>query len=780
MADTSARAPTVWASPRASARSALASFWPEHGLPLVFYTLLSVGLTWPLARNFTSLIISSGGDDARLNIWMLWHTREALLGRQPLFGAPLIYYPQGLSLLTQSPGPLTGLFALPFWPLGAEAAYNGALLVSLILTGYCMYRLAREVRLDRGVAAFAGVALMVAPMCLEGLYQHIDKVFLGLLPLALLVTLRALDPQRRATWAIAPAVILLLAALHAGWHFLLAALGIGYLWLTAALSAWKEEGGRRKEETNRPSSIVHRPWRAALSTQHSRLSPPVGRGLLMLLAALVIVGPYLVATQLAVRGLALTNERNLQSVKHHPDLVQFFLPSDVSRLFGGWTAAFAEARGLTIGPFLEAHGLTVQVETAIFLTWTVLALVVVAALARPRGAWRWLGLGLICALLTLGPFLKVLGRKEFTEYHLPVLLPYAFLTGLPGLGFMRTPGRFMLLGFVVFALVAGFGLAWLTRRFPGARVPLVAGAMLLILLESWPQPWPQDFLRPAPAFYQQIASDPATYGVFDLPIKLRSSQSGTGYSSHYQIYQITHGKGIAAGFITYTPNPHPLFPCWYGTDLTPPDVFVNGDKVSCIVNASYELSRFGYRYVVQHKPQKIYSTYKPGTTADKLAQEFVATAFPNQAPIAEDDLATVYAIPPTVDLATLTTEMELREGWEEAEETQRWARSPATLYIVSPKEQVAQLEITPVAMHDPAAPQGVGTTGTLRVETDEGMTEVPLVGGQPTDIPVHLRPGHQTLRLSLVAGNFRPSDYGVPDGRRLSFSIRSLNLKTTP
>ena len=44
----------------------------------------------------------------------------------------------------------------------------------------------------------------------------------------------------------------------------------------------------------------------------------------------------------------------------------------------------------------------------------------------------------------------VMGKIHFTEYELPIILPYAFLTALPGFDFLRTPGRFMLVGFVGF------------------------------------------------------------------------------------------------------------------------------------------------------------------------------------------------------------------------------------------------------------------------------------------------------------------------------------------
>ena len=132
----------------------------DPGPAMLAYLGLSLAVTWPLARDFTSALAGVG--DARHQLWVLWHAREALAGREPLFFTSLLYYPHGIPLTGHSLGPLAGLLALPFWPLGPEAAYNGALLVGFWLTGCCMYWLARGLGLGRGVSFFAGVLLLVA------------------------------------------------------------------------------------------------------------------------------------------------------------------------------------------------------------------------------------------------------------------------------------------------------------------------------------------------------------------------------------------------------------------------------------------------------------------------------------------------------------------------------------------------------------------------------------------------------------------------------------------
>ena len=120
-------------------RNALTHFWRECGLVLLLYTVLSVVISWPTVRHFTTHIVSDGGD-ARHNVWVFWHVQQWALGNEPLFETSLLYYPKGISLLVHSMGPAIPLLSLPFWIWGPEAAYNGALLLSLALTGYTIIK----------------------------------------------------------------------------------------------------------------------------------------------------------------------------------------------------------------------------------------------------------------------------------------------------------------------------------------------------------------------------------------------------------------------------------------------------------------------------------------------------------------------------------------------------------------------------------------------------------------------------------------------------------------
>lgn len=682
-------------------------------------------------------------NDSHNGLWVMWHVKEAVLGRQPLYGLPLLYYPEGATLLTHVPGPLTGFFALPFWPLGPEAAHNGAVLVSFILTGYSMYLLARGLGFARPLAIFSGILLLAAPMHLAGLWHHTTKVFLGATPLVLLALHHTLKPGRSPWWAVATALALLTTLLHDSFQFLITGMAVAFFTGIAFLIARSEE-------------------RLLL----------LKRSLLLAASCVLIVGPLFIATVRASNDPDLDLDRNLDTYTFQPDLIEFVLPP---------------GHGLLLGPavtsFFQAHNVSQSIETTVSLSWIGLILCGIALVKGARAARIWLLFTFIWVVLAVGPVLKIMGQLQFTEYGLPIIMPYAFFTGLPGLDFLRTPGRFMQIGFVGLGITACFGLAWLTSRYRRWAGVITAAAILLLLLENWPQPWPHLRLRPTPAFYHQIAQDGEAYGVLDIPFKPREDDAAIMYNTHSQMYQMVHKKGIAMGYISRVYYLHPVFPCLLPDLETTPDIQVNDKPVQCYENTLYDLAHFNYRYVVRHKPQPWYEDYTPGSWGDQQAAEFIDLFFSEQEPVVDDELATVYAVPPVGDPARLTTSITLRHNWYRAdqgdESTLRWAKSPATFWIYSPRAQEAMLEITPTLIHAPGPDQFLGAHGVLDLSMDTGFnTAVDINVGETTTIPLQLPAGVHTVTLSLRAGNFQPAAYGSDDRRWLSFAIRSINLRT--
>jgi hypothetical protein len=332
-------------------------------------------------------------------------------------------------------------------------------------------------------------------------------------------------------------------------------------------------------------------------------------------------------------------------------------------------------------------------------------------------------------------------------------------------------------GFLVFAISASYGLAWLTQHIPRLRRGIVFVAIALVLLEAWPEPFPQEALAPVPQFYQQIATDREQYGVFDLPLKSSGSLSWnwtTAYfSSYYQIFQMTHRKGIASGYISRTYGEHPVFADIMADAIQ--QLRIDGHPAA-YVDFQQTLARNNYRYAVLHKT--LFTDPSKGDTKNLAeSQALLTAAFGTQPPIVDDDLVKVYQVDPNLQ----QIELHWGQNWSDLDKKAqaRWAVSPATLDVVAPAARAAVLQITPAFIHDPQSEGGLGANGVLHIQVGPSFSkDVTITAGQPISVPITLQPGSQTITLSLQAGNFQPSQYGQKDTRTLSFAVNAIDLQT--
>ena len=572
------------------------------------YLALAVAASWPLARDFATYTIGDVYYDERHAIWVLWYTAQALAGRVSWPDTTHLLFPHGISVLVDGVGPLNGLLALPFWPWGAAAAFNGAALLGLTLSGWSLYALAREVGIDRRAAFVAGGLFLLWPIHLIALTGHLEKLFVGLLPLALLAGLRAFDPARSKWWLAAPGGALVGTLLQNGNQFVFAALGLALIapqtWLAAP--------------------------RAERSTRAARIA-------LAGAASIAICGPLLWSIVQVMRDPTLEVALGLHARYYSPDVLSLILPSPrqwwATWLFPAdgpvrdftWTSSLPVLNGTA-----EWYG--TGLETAVAIPLTALALCVWGW--RTPAARLWIVFGLAFAVLCLGPRLRVGGTMT------TVRLPYVVLQRVPGLDVMRTPGRFMLLGSIGFAMGAGLGLDALIRRRPRQARVIAAAAAVLAAAECWPKPWPQTALPPVPEFYQRLAADRSGGAVLDLP---EGVDRHTDRSSAYMYFQTIHGYPIAWAYLSRR-------------HLRYPNAGLEGlwrDDAPAGPALRSRLRALGYRYVVLHRyPQ----TFLGGRVADGFLgrpfgtqtvpgdERLIREAFAGEAPVHTDRQVMVWAL----------------------------------------------------------------------------------------------------------------------------------------
>ena len=694
----------------------------EHSLVALFYGVLSIAASWPLARSLASALPSAY--DSMLDVWNQWHFREALAGHEPLFSTTLLFAPVGTSLASASTGPMLGLLGLPFAPWGPSATYNGALLLGSTLTGWFMYLTARCLGLPRLASLFAGLVLLLAPMRMAAIQAgHLHIVFLGLIPLLALFATRALDPGRNWKWSLAAGATLLAASFVSGDLMVYGGL------MTAAL-------------------CVHALWSHRSDAERG---PQVRRIVALGSCVALFVGPYVgfVSRQVAASGIDVV--RATESRIHQPDALQFILPGSFgsSWLLGSMSPLFQPSLVTAIGRS--------PTESSVFMAWTALGLLVFAVIRRAAGSGRWLAVLALAFVLGLGPVLQVNGISSFTVHQLPVVLPFAFLNSLPGLDVLRTPGRIMIVGYTALALLAGMGLERAQARWrrAGRVLPIVCAALLVA--ECWNAPVIPWKPPAVPAFYAELAKDPERYAVFDLPIRpereVGYGSSYITYAARYQWYQLVHGKAIAVGHVSRYPNVHPVFGEFLAesTNLTgfEPDILVNGAPASRWANARLELARSGYRYVVVHKPDG-QSGYVPGGWADEGTRRFARAVFGDEKPVRDDNQVTVYAVgsPPDVFAPSLVMLESFFGGWINREGPVRQMLGPSPFYLSSPQAGRAHLVITVDGAFD-AKLGGGATPRMLNLITPGGASILrPLSFGAPITFDFPVRAGAQTITFT--------------------------------
>jgi hypothetical protein len=715
----------------------------RHVVALGAYSLLALAVTWPLGRDFSSRIVGStrARQDEFHSVWMLWHVNEWFHGREPLFSTHLLFHPKGISMLTDGVGVINGFFALPFWHWGPEAAYNGTILVGVALSGYCMFLLARELGFSTAVSLFGGAVLLISAEHLAGVGGHIEKTFVGFLPLVLLVTIRALDPGRARWWVLGPPVVLLCLALYSGYQFLYGLVGVALF----VVMAWFGRNGQRREV------VV----RAALAAG----------------AAIVLVTPMLVAIAHASSSVGSTVDVAGSSGKYTPDVVQFFEPSYFQANY-----RFVDDQLPTLVDADSYYG--VFIETSVTIGWVVLALAAVGVWKRWASARKWVVLSAACIVFALGPFLRLFGNTKFTDLQLPLMLPYAALVSLPGLDFMRVSGRWMMMGSVGLAVLACYGLSWSAPRL--RRVPtnlVVAVVSVLMLFEMWPSYWPQQTLPAASAFDHQLASAGDGGAVLDLPVAW-GPRNLTGNTPElmggYQMLQMTHRRPIPYGYLShaYRENPEPVVELLgygrlvpLGNRLAYLDLDLNGQPAAAVGPATRDtLLADGFRYVVWRKDMLDELDHD---VVDRLTPGFVASVFPpGTQPVYDDGNTVAYEITPTTS-AERSLHIAYGEGWGRPHDVGRAAYGSGQIDIGDAVAGPAALRITAPAAPDDAAP----TTVHLVVTDARGASHrIALDSASTVEVPIGLIDGDQHVTLTIDA---RASG-------RDSFRVQSIDLVTAP
>lgn len=570
------------------------------------YILATVVFTWPLLSVLDSQLAADMGDPVFVSWVLLWTGGQVLAFLSGDFSALSrywhgnIFFPERLTLAYSEHLAPQMLQALPILATTDNVilAYNVVFLTTFVLSALGMFLFVRALTGSPTAAFIAGLAFAFAPYRIAQM-SHVQMMSAQWMPFVLYGYRRYFDTGRRAplVWGNLAFVV---QNLSCGYYLLFFApiVGLYVLWEMASrrrLGDWRlwrtwivsaavvllltlpfltpymevrkggQVGVRDPGEIALFSADTH-----ALVTPHAAsrvwaerltgLARPEGEGfpgLTILLLAVLGVG----------WGVRDTLARARQAPVRHSPAWHQVLVGGVATLCIVHVAAtltFLTLGGLPL-PVDGIWAVHRQADATMVRTLVLASLLVIvspgvrvalrAALQQPM--WFVVIGCVLTALLALGPHISAAG-------HLIGTGPYAWLVAwVPGFDGVRVPARYLMLTAMFLACLAGYGAAMVLRWRPWLTVPVVALCSVLILIESWPGPFPTNVPIDAehlevtpgefrmgddlPPIYKVLRDDPAPVVLVEFPF------GSPAWDLHSMFYAGYHRRSLVNGYSGFFP-----------------------------------------------------------------------------------------------------------------------------------------------------------------------------------------------------------------------------------
>jgi hypothetical protein len=491
-----------------------------HVVVLAGYLAAGVAVSWPRATYLAGKLPATR--DAGSYVWGFWWVAHQLEHLSNPWFTRGIAAPVGTQLGLHALMPLPGVVFAPVTLIfGPSASYN---LLSVAMPGllcYATYRVARLWLPSQTGAIAAGAFFGLSSMLVWRSWYHLNLAAGALfIPIALEAAIRL---TRRPSWRQS----VILGAVLAAAVLTDQEIAVLVIIVTAAtLALWLA----------RPPVTVAKLRTAGLAA----------------LVALVLATPQLIAIIQQTKAGGATNPPATLAkayIKYSARLPGIIAPSPQISHFGLGGLGFIYTGPTNDG--IPSFGLLL----------TILAVLGVIAGWRRRGTWLLALLWLGCAVLALGPTLRVgghiyapvpqlLGTRQVSE-----LMPFTWFAKLPGLSGFREPDRMMMLGILPAALLAGAVVDWLRYHF----APAIAVVAALGVLEAgWSGNPGIGTMRTAlPAADRAIAADHSGSIVVDVPFGIRGGTYGygLGFDPEAQVLATADGHPRSVGYISRVPLP---------------------------------------------------------------------------------------------------------------------------------------------------------------------------------------------------------------------------------
>ncbi len=684
-------------------------------LILLFFTILSLLMTWPLITRLGS-VYAGNNEDLWTFQWDNWWTRYALQHGYDILFTPMQFYPIGVSLAAHSLSFYNSFVWIPLAALfGDIAAYNSTILLTFILSGYTMFKLVEYLISSQGSgirdqakspisnpsslipSLVAGIVYAFAPYHFSQSLGHVSLASVQWFPLLAWFTLKT---ARERAWRNAMAVGLLILLITATrLQFLI--LG-GVVFAIFVTVDW---------------IVSHRRWaRGAFA----RLVIGVILGLVLSLP--IVLPAAKLYTEAASPDELIADEQTWGQT----DLLAYALPMTYHPLLGS-----------SVQPLYE--NFIKNQAWMPFLGYTTIGLSIWGSVRLKRRSLPWIAIGLFLFVMALGPFLRINGIA-----YENIRLPYALIGDKFPLNTLRSPDRYNLLLMLALAPLAAFGVDDILRRMqakagrqsgasntdsrPLNSIGILIGG--LILFEYLGLPYPTiEPLKTSP-FQLRLANDPEPYAVLDIPLR----RSDTKY---YLYYQTQHEHPIVQGRVARVPpeaytlfNQIPLLSAWRD--------YVGAARIPDLGSQLAQLAAHNVRYIILHKD------FTAPAIVSSLRNYFTLP------PAYEDDQIAVYSTRPSIQPITNIGPLGLVDSWAGVDGPDKPIRVRVRWTTTAPIEQDYRYRLSLIGEDGASL---ISQTARLEPATSTWLTRTLVIGDYqltPTSpVPV----GRYTLQLTVLDGD---------------------------
>ncbi len=430
-----------------------------------------------------------------------------------------ILYPFGLDITGADAGvAFNMIFFRPF--LSTHQAFSMIIVTSLFLGNIGMYLLLRTLKIRKIIAFIIGLAYGYMTFLTERL-GHPTYSFTYLLPLYYYGVILFLNSKKIYTKVLSTILTLVMFVLtfwQNMYYFIILLLSSGFLFVYYFIQ-------KRK-------LVI------------SLLKIYKGYIFLAIVLVLLLLLPWLsVLRQSALFSQLPKSSGWAGAIDFSSDLFGFFIPSDNNYYYGKFAAKVIQRI-----PFAQG----------IFENFTYPGIIILSLYAYLFFRYRSLTKGIkqqivpflltsiIFAILTLGPFLHVLGRWALVvDDGIPIVfpLPFVILHYIPLLGNIRAPGR-LIVGFIFFAyIVCAYLLNHLLKNKSNKFVAIVVVCLFFVFIIDQRYP---DEIDVQPMFYpnnlySKIQQDPGDVTVMEIPFTVRD---GFTYFGDYHSIDVFIGNNI--------------------------------------------------------------------------------------------------------------------------------------------------------------------------------------------------------------------------------------------